>query len=110
MSWTLLTAACGMALVVALAAAAALRILVRRNGAVRRGNRVSGRAAPAVAGGSGASLFGLAPQDAAKFRQSARSDMEREQLQWDRDYLPSVSDGAMPGRIAGIPRTLRVKR
>lgn len=106
MSWTFLLAA----LAIVLFAVAALHVRVRWGGPVRRGNGGSARSIPVVPDGSSASLFGLAPQDAAQFRQSARSDMAREQMQWDRDYLPSVSDDAMPGRIAGIPRTLRVKR
>lgn len=106
MSWTFLLAALGVFLCVA----AALPFLVRRRAASRRSQGAPGQPIAATADGSPASLFGLAPQEAAQFRQSARSDMAREQLQWDRDYLPSVTDGAMPGRIAGIPRTLRVKR
>lgn len=105
MSWTLLLAALGLFL----CAVAAFPFLVRRRSVIRRRNVAPDQAAP-MAVGSPASLFGLAPQEAAQFRRAARSDMAREQLQWDRDYLPSVSDGAMPGRVAGIPRTLRVKR
>jgi len=36
--------------------------------------------------------------------------MQREQEQWARDYLPGMPDDAMPGRVADIPRTLRVRR
>jgi hypothetical protein len=104
MSWTFLLVALGIVLLVA----ATLHVVVRWGAFARRGVPV--RAASAASSGSSASHFGLAPQDAEQFRQSARSDMEREQMQWDRDYLPGVSDGAIPGRIAGIPRTLRVKR
>ena len=106
MSWTIFLAALGIALCVV----AAFPILMRRRGAVRRIQVGPDQATPVASEGGSVSLFGLAPQDAAQFRRSARSDMAREQLQWDRDYLPSVSEGAMPGRIAGIPRTLRVKR
>lgn len=56
------------------------------------------------------SLFGFAPGEAIRFQQSARAQMQREQEQWGRDYMPGVSDGVLPGRIAGIPRTLRVRR
>jgi hypothetical protein len=36
--------------------------------------------------------------------------MRRHQAQWSRDYLPGTTDGSLPGRIAGIPRALRVRR
>lgn len=106
MSWTFLLAALGTVL----CAVAALPFFVRRRGVIRRNIGAPDQPTAVAADVSPASLFGLAPQDAARFRRSARSDMAREQLLWDRDYLPSMSEGATPGRIAGIPRSLRVKR
>jgi hypothetical protein len=58
---------------------------------------------------TGTSLLGLAPGDAAEFRASAQKQMQHDRAQWGRDYVPGMSDGATPGRIAGIPRTLRVR-
>jgi hypothetical protein len=55
-----------------------------------------------------------------RFRRAARAQMDREQAEWGRDYLsgapasdatdPGTHIGAVPNRIAGIPRTLRVRR
>jgi hypothetical protein len=55
-------------------------------------------------------LSGLTPPDAARLQQSARMEMQRDQALWSRDYQAGAADGAGPGRIAGIPRTLRVRR
>lgn len=76
---------------------------IRRRQRQAPGPRV---AAPAA----GRSLFGLAPADAERFQDAAREQMQRDRTQWGRDYLPGVADSAPPGRIAGIPRTLRVRR
>lgn len=57
-----------------------------------------------------ASPFGLTPSDAARLQQSARLEMQRDQALWGRDYPNGASESAAPGRVAGIPRTLRVRR
>jgi hypothetical protein len=89
-----------------IAALIAILFAVRRRQGAPRGRRAGTR----VPGSStGTSLFGLAPGDAAQFRTSAREQMQHDQAQWGRDYVPGMSDGATPGRIAGIPRTLRVR-
>lgn len=85
----------------------ALVVAVRR----RHGGSHSVQAGKRVpAPSAGTSLFGLAPGDAAEFRNSAREQTQLDRAQWGRDYLPGMSDSATPGRIAGIPRTLRVRR
>ena len=81
---------------------------------LRRGHRrfrpAGGAKLPASGAAPGTSHYGLAPAEAARFQLSAREQMQREQEQWARDYLPGMPDDAMPGRVADIPRTLRVRR
>jgi len=89
-----------------IAALVAILFAIRRRQGVPRGRRTRTRV-PAPS--ADASLFGLPPGDAAQFRTSAREQMQHDQAQWGRDYVPGMSDGATPGRIAGIPRTLRVR-
>jgi hypothetical protein len=76
----------------------------------RRQRRAPGLRARVAAPSGGRGLFGLAPADTALLQSAAREAMERDRAQWGRDYVPGVSDSAAPGRIAGIPRTLRVRR
>jgi len=79
--------------------------LLRRRGAgriSRTGSRV-----PMPSAGMG--LFGLAPGDADRFQHLAREQMRLDRAQWGRDYLPGMSDGTPPGRVSGIPRSLRVR-
>lgn len=103
MLWTALAAVVG-------AAGIALGfILLRRR---RPGARVSpaDSRARGIETEDSVSLIGLMPADAARLRRSARAEMAREQAQWGRDYVPAVSEAALPGRIAGLPRTLRVRQ
>jgi hypothetical protein len=101
MLWTIMGLAAGL---VVLAAAA---VLIRRRAGTRI--RLFGRIAARAAGSHG-SPYGFTSEDAARFHRSARDQMRRHQAQWSRDYLPGRTDGSLPGRIAGIPRALRVRR
>ena len=102
MFWTIMAIAAGLA---GLALAAA--VAIGRRARIRVS--ASGRAAVGAADGYG-SLYGFTTEDAARFHRSARDQMHRHQAQWSRDYLPDVTDRTLPGRIAGIPRALRVRR
>jgi hypothetical protein len=53
------------------------------------------------------SYFGLPPEDAEKLEQSAQAVGRQERDRWMSDYQ---ADSPVPGRIAGIPSTLRVRR
>jgi hypothetical protein len=64
----------------------------------------------AVAGDAFGALYGLSAEEAAHFHQSAREHARLHHAQWNRDYLPEVGGGALPGRVSGIPRALRVRR
>lgn len=100
MFWTITAIAAGVAVLAALAIVAVGR---RARGRIS----TSGQAAAAD---SHTSPYGLTTEDAARLRRSARDQMRRHQAQWSRDYLSGVTDGALPGRVAGIPRSLRVRR
>lgn len=102
MSWTILMVAlCALGLVVAAAA-----VQMRRGGFSRNSSTVE----PVSFSGGSARYFGLASQDAVQFERAAQEDRRREQGLWDRDYQQDATAGAMPGRVAGIPRSLRVRR
>jgi hypothetical protein len=101
MFWTIMAIAAGL---VALAVAA---VIIRRRAGTRI--RVSGRVA-ARAADSHACPYGFTTEVSARFHRSARDQMRRYQAQWSRDYVPGATDGTLPGRIAGIPRALRVRR
>lgn len=77
----------------------ALVIYTRRR-ALRRGGPAYSTA--------GANLIGIRPGELDDFRRSAREQLQSQREQWDRDYHPDISTG-LPGRVAGIPRALRVK-
>lgn len=53
-------------------------------------------------------VVGIRPGELEDFRQSARDQLHSQREQWDRDYHPDAAAG-LPGRIAGIPRALRVR-
>jgi len=104
MSWTILMVAlCALCLV---AVAAAIQT---HRGRISRRVSDSAFVMPVPLVADSVSFFGLAPQDAAQFERAAQEDRLREQGQWDRDYLQNTTAGAMPGRVAGIPRALRVR-
>ncbi len=104
MFWTIAAIAAVFA-VLATAAAVALR-----KKAARR-NLTIGWGTVAVAEADAAhGLYGLPLHDAAQFQRLAREQMHRQQADWSRDYLPSVTGDARPGRLSGIPRALRVRR
>lgn len=107
MSWTI------AAIAVALAVSAAAGVVVLRKKAAGR-NRTIGWGAPiAVAdaeAGAGHGFYGLSSHDAAQLQRLAREQMHREQAEWGRDYLPTVTADTRPGRLSGIPRALRVRR
>jgi hypothetical protein len=73
--------------------------------------RISGRSNSSALtvriGDAPVSYFGLPPDDAEKLEQSARTAGRRERNRWMSDYR---ADSPAPGRIAGIPSTLRVRR
>lgn len=94
----------GTAIALAAGVFAIFRWFRGRRARISLGNRVAAEAADT------ASPFGLTPSDAARLQQSARLEMRRDQALWGRDYLTGVSESAGPGRVAGIPRTLRVRR
>lgn len=104
MSWTILMVAlCALCLVAAAAAIQTHRGRISR----RAGDSAFAMPVPLVT--DSVSFFGLAPQDAARFERAAQEDRRREQGQWDRDYLQNSTADVMPGRVAGIPRALRVR-
>lgn len=104
MSWTILMVAlCAICVVAAAAAIQTHRGRISR----RVGDSTFVMPVPLIT--DSVSYFGLAPQDAAQFERAAQEDRRREQGQWDRDYLHNGTVGVMPGRIAGIPRALRVR-
>ncbi len=57
---------------------------------------------------AGADVFGIRPGELDEFRRSARDQLHSQREQWDRDYHPEAAT-ALPGRVAGIPRALRVR-
>jgi len=95
MTVTILSALVGLIISVALAYA----VFARRR-AHRRNEPVYATA--------GASEFGIRPGELDDFRRSARAQLQRQREQWDRDYHPDAAAG-LPGRVAGIPRALRVR-
>lgn len=100
MVWILAALAAG----VAVAALAAAGMMARR----RKGRSAAvGTVAIGVPYGS---LYGLDPEEAARFHNSVREHTRRHRAQWSRDYLPGAAEGGLPGRISGIPRMLRVRR
>lgn len=105
MNWTI------AAIAAAFAALAAAAVVALRRKAARRG-RTIGWVADALVAEAGAAdgLYALSSQDAAQFERLAREQMHRQQAEWSRDYLPSVTAGTRPGRLSGIPRALRVRR
>ncbi|MCG8547278.1 MAG: hypothetical protein MJE12_24025 [Alphaproteobacteria bacterium] len=54
-------------------------------------------------------VYGLKPRELEDFRASARAHTRDQHVSWQRDYPTGGVDG-LPGRLAGIPRVLRVKR
>ncbi len=70
----------------------------------RRVQRQDGSAQPL----SGANVLGIRPGELDDFRRSARDQLHSQREQWDRDYHPEAATG-LPGRVAGIPRALRVR-
>lgn len=56
----------------------------------------------------GANVFGIRPGELDEFHRSARDQLHSQREQWDRDYHPQSGTG-LPGRVAGIPRALRVR-
>jgi hypothetical protein len=107
MLWTM----AAIAAVIAALAAAALAVL--RKKASRRDRTIGWNAGTIATGAEGDAahgFYGLPPHDAARFQRLAREQMHRQQAEWSRDYLPSVTGGARPGRLSGIPRALRVRR
>lgn len=95
MTVTILSALIGLGISLAFA----LVIYTRRR-ALRRG-------APAYSAAS-ANVIGIRPGELDDFRRSARDQLQSQREQWDRDYHPDAATG-LPGRVAGIPRALRVK-
>lgn len=101
MFWTMTALAAGLAGLAAAALAVAGRwARKRRAGLVRT----------APAGDLHGSLYGLTAEEAARFHQSAREHGRLHHARWSRDYLPGVAYEALPGRVSGIPRALRVRR
>jgi hypothetical protein len=100
MIWTMTAIAAGL---VVLAAVAMLALAGRRGR-----NRNGGSGSVATAGGPHGGFYGLSPEEAARFHQSVREHTQLHHVQWSRDYLPGA--GTLPGRVAGIPRALRVRR
>lgn len=98
MFWTM------TALVVGLAAAA----LVVAGKWIRK--RRGGVGSMATVGDPFGSLYGLTAEEAARFHQAVRERGRLHRARWSRDYLPGVPDAALPGRVSGIPRALRVRR
>lgn len=73
-------------------------------------NRRAGAGSMAAAGDPYGSLYGLTAEEAARFHQAVRERGRLHRARWSRDYLPGVPDAALPGRVSGIPRALRVRR
>lgn len=76
---------------------------------MRRRRPVSPQGQALMAGSGEVGIYGLSPRELDDFRALAREQSRNDQERWNRDY-PNGGDGAMPGRVAGIPRALRVKR
>ena len=78
--------------------------------AVYAWRRTLRRGAPAAAySTAGESVNGIRPGELEDFRRSARDQLHSQREQWNRDYHPDAAMG-LPGRVAGIPRALRVKQ
>lgn len=101
MIWTVTAIVTGL---VALIAATALTLFARR------GRSRNGGPAPMASGDPYGGFYGLSPEETARFHRSAREHMRLHHAQWSRDYLPAAGGGGLPGRVAGIPRALRVRR
>ncbi len=95
MTVTILSALVGLAISVAFAYAVYAR---------RRAHR---RTEPVYAT-AGAREIGIRPGELDEFRRSARDQLQSQREQWNRDYHPDAAAG-LPGRVAGIPRALRVR-
>lgn len=95
MTVTILSALIGLGICLALA----FRVYARRRALHRNG--------PAYVTAS-ANVFGIRPGELDDFRRSARDQLQSQREQWDRDYHPDAATG-LPGRVAGIPRALRVR-
>lgn len=91
----------GLSLTIALAIFAWRRTL--RRGAPAGGSLVAAYST------AGESVNGIRPGELEDFRQSARDQLHSQREQWNRDYHPDAAVG-LPGRVAGIPRALRVKQ
>ena len=102
MIWTMTAIAAGFAVV----AAAAILVLAGRRARSRNG----GSGLIAAAGDPTGGFYGFSAEETARFHQSAREHARLHHAQWSRDYLPGVGGGTLPGRVAGIPRALRVRR
>lgn len=107
MFWT------ALAILMVLAAAMAVWGAMRfRRRAVRR-VVVSGPAAIPGFVGSADGVYGLSPRELEEFRATAREQTRDQRQRWQRDYLTADVDAdadGLPGRLAGIPRVLRIKR
>ena len=83
--------------------------------ALRRRRRMAGPVLAASietapgSGGGAEGVYGLNPRELEDFRANARANTLDQQASWQRDY-PSGGVNGLPGRLAGIPRVLRVKR
>ena len=75
---------------------------------LRRGRPAAGSLATAYSA-AGESVNGIRPGELEDFRRSARDQLHSQRKQWDRDYHPDTATG-LPGRVAGIPRALRVRQ
>lgn len=95
MTVTMLSALIGLGFCLALA----YGVYARRR-ALRRNSPVHATA--------GANVFGIRPGELDDFRRSARDQLQSQRERWDRDYHPDAAAG-LPGRVAGIPRALRVR-
>ena len=80
----------------------------RRRRAARPVQASSAETASGFAGG-GEGVYGLNPRELEDFRANARAHTRDQHASWQRDYPTSGAD-SLPGRLAGIPRALRVKR
>ena len=96
MSWTMIAQILGAIGLIAAVAAVLVRQSTR-----------SSAVAVAPLSDAPASYFGLAPEDAAQLEQSAQAVSRRERSRWVSDYQ---AESPMPGRVAGIPSGLRVRR
>ena len=103
MFWTALAILIGLAAGIVVWAAMRFR---RR--AIRRVD-VSGPAAIPGFADSADGVYGLSPRELEDFRATARQQTRDQRQRWQRDYLTADVDG-LPGRLAGVPRVLRVKR